>query len=225
MPLQVIGLLQMATAVTSPAKATPSTAITDEQRRWVVIGICLNKLLTPVLRTVLGKEISLWYNSLCHSPKPIARQIYGTQVKTLPPSKVKLNYGNINKNYDNHKSTYNAYDYNVKDPESLAKLFVQPFMANFTGFDQTMDLSAALTLICEADPFHPSGAAAQANIVRSMVRNEWAHCEFSHWSDVNYHTSIQHIESLVKILKLPSADENDFVNELNNWKDKGMCAW
>jgi hypothetical protein len=42
---------------------------------------------------------------------------------------------------------------------------------------------------------------------------------------VNYHTSIQHIESLVKILKLPSADENDFVNELNNWKDKGMCAW
>jgi hypothetical protein len=38
---------------------------------------------------------------------------------------------------------------------------------------------------------------------------------------VNYHTSIQHIESLVKILNLPSADENDFLNELNNWKDKG----
>ena len=209
----------MATAAGSVPAST--TVITDEQRRWVVIGICLNKLLTPVLRTVLGKQIPAWYNNLCHPPTNIAKQVYGTQVKKLLPSTVKLNYGNINKNYDNHKSTYGAYDYDVKDPESLAKLFVQPFMAKFTGFDQTMDLSAALTLIAETDPFHSSGAAAQANIVRSMVRNEWAHCDFSHWSELNYRTCIQHIELLVKKLNLSSADEKDFVNELNNWKDKG----
>ena len=213
----------MAAAMSEPAIATPLTVITDDQRRWVVIGICLNKLLTPVLRTVLGQQIPVWYNNLCHPPTNIAKQVYRAQVKQIPPSTVKLNYSNINKNYDNHKATYSAYDYNVKDPESLAKLFVQPFMVKFTGFDQTMDLSAALTLIyTETDPFHSSGAAAQAKIVRSMVRNEWAHCDFSHWSEINYNICVQHIESFVRKLNLSSADENDFVNELNNWKDKGV---
>ena len=214
----------MATAVSLPA-ATPLTVITDDQRRWVVIGICLNKLLTPVLRNVLGKKVLVWYNSLCLSPNQINKQTYKKHATKLPPSKLKLNYGNINKNYDNHKLIYHAYDYNVQDPESLAKLFVQPFMAKFSGFDQTMDLSGALTVMGEADPFHTSGAAPLANTVRKVVRNDWAHCDFSHWNDVNYHSCIQHIESLVKQLNLPSADENDFVNDLNNWKDKGKVIF
>ena len=204
-----------------PALATPLTEITDDQRRWVVIGICLNKLLTPVLRTVLGQQIPVWYNNLCLLANPINKQTYKRYAAKLPPSTVKLKYSNINKNHDNHKSAYSAYDYDVKDPESLAKLFVQPFMAKFTDFYQTMDLSAALTLIAEADPFHSSGAAAQASVVRSNVRNEWAHCDFSHWSEVNYCMCIQRIESLVKKLNLPSANEDDFVNQLNNWKEKG----
>ena len=210
----------MATAAGSSTGATPSSIITVNERRWSVIGFCLNKLLTPVLRNVLGKEIPVWYNNLCLPPYQINNQTYKKHAAKLPPSNT-LNYGNINKNYDNHKKVYSAYDYNVKDPESLAKLFVQPFMAKFNGFDQTMDLSAALTVMCEADPFHTSGVIAQATIVRSSVRNEWAHCDFSHWSDVKYRTCIQDIESLVKKLNLPSADESDFVNELNNWKDKG----
>ena len=203
-----------------PALATPLTVITDNQRRWVVTGICLNKLLTPVLRTVLGQHIPLWYNNLCILPNPINKQTYKKHATKLPHSTVELNYGNINKNH--HKSAYSAYDYDVKDPESLAKLFVLPFMAKFTGFDQTMDLSVALNLIAETDPFHLSGAA-QAKKVRVMVRNEWAHCDFSHWSEKKYHKCIKHIKTLVKKLNLSSADEKDFVNELNNWKDKGKC--
>jgi hypothetical protein len=214
----------MATAAGSVPGVTPSTVITKDQRRCVVIGICLNKLLTPVLRTVLANEISLWYNNLCLPPNQIDKQTYRKHAAKLPPSTITLNYANINKNYYNHKSRHNAYDYNVKDPESLARLFVQPFMAKFSGFDQTMDLSAALALLCEANPFHTSGAAAQANTVRS-VRNEWAHCDFSHWSDVNYLACLQHIESFVKKLNLSSADENDFINELNNWKDKGNLPY
>lgn len=205
---------------TAGGSLPPLTVITDEQRRWVVIGICLNKLLTPVLRTVLAKEISKWYKNLCLLPQPINNQIYPKQKQKLPPSKINLHYGNINQNFLNHKSTYSAYDYNVKDAASLSKLFVQPFMAKFKGFDQTMDLSAALAIMCEAHPFHTSGAAVQAKTVRS-VRNEWAHCDFSYWNDTNYHACMLHIESLVKKLNLPNVDENNFVHELNNWKDKG----
>ena len=206
----------------SLSTATPSTALTDEQRRWMVIGICLNKLLTPLLRTVLKKEISNWYhNILCHPPHQINKQTHKKHVKNLPPSKVKLNYGNVNKNYDNHKSNTSAYDYDIKSPEYLAKLFVQPFMAKFTGFDSTMDLSAVLTVMCEAHPFHTSGAAAQAQTVRSVVRNEWAHCNFSHWDDVKYHSSLQEIESLVKKPNLPSSNDSDLMAELKNWKENG----
>lgn len=202
---------------TAAGSLPPLTIITDEQQRWVVIGICLNKLLTPVLRTVLAKEISTWYNYLCVPPQPINNQIYPKQAKQLPPSTINLHYGNINKN---SVKSISAYDYNVKDAESLAKLFVQPFMAQFSGFDHTMDLSAALAIICEGNPFHTSGAAVEAKNVRS-VRNEWAHCDFSYWSDARYHACMLHIESLVKKLNLSNADENDFVKALNNWKDKG----
>ena len=211
----------MATGGSSPAVPS-STIITDNQRRWVVVGICLNKLLTPVLRDTLRKEIPAWYSNLCLPPKQINKQTFRKHAAKLPPSKMGLKYGNINKNYDKHKKLYYAYDYNVSDPESLAKLFVQPFMAMFTGFDQTMDLSAALTIMCQAGPFHTSGAAVQAETVRSVVRNAWAHCNFAYWGDANYRTCMLHIESLVKKLNLPSADENQVLKELNDWIEKGM---
>ena len=36
------------------------------------------------------------------------------------------------------------------------------FMAKFTAFDQTMDMSAVLSVMCEADPFVTSRAAVDA---------------------------------------------------------------
>ena len=80
-----------------------------------------------------------------------------------------------------HKSS-SAYDYAVNDHLSLAKLFVQPFTAKFTGFDDTMDLSALLSIMCEAYPFVICGAAAHARQVRFGVRNEWSHGNFSMWT-------------------------------------------
>lgn len=203
---------------TAAPPATSRTVMTDDERRWLVTGICLHKLLTPLLRTILKRKMSIWYNKLCLPPRQINAQTYKKHLQKLPPSKKELNYGNINSNSKLKKS---AYDYDVKDPESLAKLFVQPFMAKFSGFDQTMDLSAVLSIMCEADPFHTSGAAAQAEKVRSVVRNEWAHCNFSNWDDVNYRACLQEIESLVKKLNMSKVDEKDFVDKLSNWREKG----
>ena len=42
-----------------------------------------------------------------------------------------------------------TYDYAVKDPLSLLKLVAQPFMANFTGFDNTLDASSVLSITWE----------------------------------------------------------------------------
>ena len=199
------------------ATASTSNCITSEERRWVVIGLCLTKVLTPALRKVLATEIPKWHQDLCKPPTEIDKQVYGRHKKQLHPSTIDLNYKNINNNHV-HKSC--PYDYAVKDPLSLAKLFVKPFMCKFTGFDQTMDTSAVLSVIAEAAPL--IAAAVHANTVRLYVRNEWAHCNFANWTDLEFITAFQRMETLLKNVNLSSKDEQEVCEELESWKDKGI---
>ena len=196
-----------------------TSSISVEERRWAVVGVCLNKVLTPPLRNVLESELQKWYHVLCQPPDDIDKQVFPKHKKAFPPSKLQLKYENINNNKI-HKSS-RAYDYTVKDHLSLAKLFVQPFMAMFTGFDQTMDMSAVLTVMCEADPFVSSGAAVDAKTIRSDVRNKWAHCNFSEWTQPEFNDAFQKMEFLVKKMKLSAADEKTLCDDLDSWKNKG----
>ena len=205
--------LVMASAISTTA------SISDEERRWAVVGVCLTKVLTTPLRNVLASELQNWYKVLRQPPDEINKQVFSKYKKTLPPSKLSLKYENINNN-NIHKSP-RFYDYAVKDHLSLAKLFVQPFMSMFTGFDQTMDMSAVLSVMCEATPFISSGAAVDAKTLRSNVRNKWAHCNFSEWTEPDFKDAFQKMESLVKKLKLPAADENMLCEDLDSWKNKG----
>ncbi len=84
-------------------------------------------------------------------------------------------------------------------------------MALFTGFDQTMDMSAVLTVMCEADPFVSSGAAVDAKTIKSDVRNKWAHCNFSEWTQPDFNAAFQNMECLVKKMNFSPADEKRFV--------------
>ena len=206
----------MASAITTTA------SISNEERRWAVVGVCLTKVLTPCLRNVLEAELHKWYNLLCQPPDEVDKQVFPKHKKTLPSSKLPLKYENINKNKI-HKSP-RAYDYTVKDHLSLAKLFVQPFMSMFTGFNQTMDMSAVLTVMCEAEPFISSGAAVDAKILRSDVRNKWAHCNFSEWTQPEFNDAFKKMESLVKKMNLPAADKKIICDDLDSWKDKGMVV-
>ena len=206
----------MATALST------TSSISDEERRWAVVGVCLTKVLTPVLRKILASELQIWYQLLCQPPDEFDKQVFPKHKKKLPPSKCSLRYENINNN-NVHKSPH-AYDYAVKDPLSLAKLFVQPFMALFTGFDQTMDMSAVLTVMCEADPFVSSGAAVDAKTIRSDVRNKWAHCNFSEWTQPDFNAAFQNMECLVKKMNLPPADEKTLCDDLDSWRVKGIYS-
>jgi hypothetical protein len=210
----------MATAVIpGPGASTLNRNISDEERRWMVIGICLNKVLTPTLRDVLSVEIPKWHQTLVKPPTEIDKQTFGKFVKNLPPSTIKLNYDGINNNAV-HKSA-KLYDYAVNDPLSLAKLFVKPFMASFTGFDHTMDTSAVLSVICEAQPFIACGAAVHAKKIRSDIRNEWAHCDFLHWTKPIFQTALNDIESLVRTLGLTTVEEKIVLDEIDKWRSNG----
>ena len=213
----------MATAsVSSSSASTSKNSVSVEERRWLIIGICLNKVLTPVLRKVLGNEIPKWYQTLLKPPVEIDQQTFGKFVKNLPPSTIKLNYDSINNN-SGHKSP-KLYDYNVKDSLSLAKLFMKPFMASFTGFDHTMDTSAVLSVMCEVQPFIACGADVLAKKVRSSVRNEWAHCDFSHWTEPVFQTALNDMESLVKTVGLTKAEEQIVLDDIDNWRKNGKSA-
>ena len=203
------------------ATASTSNFISDEERRWVVIGVCLTKVLTPALRNVLANEIPKWHQVLCQPPTEIDKQVYGRHKIQLNPSTLDLNYKNINNNHV--LKSPRSFDYTVKDPFSLAKLFVQPFMSKFTGFDQTMDISAVLSVICEAAPF--IGAAAHAKTVRSDIRNEWAHCNFNNWTEAKFIAAFLSMESLLKNVNLSTEDEERMCDELNSWKDKGKTNY
>ena len=196
-----------------------TSQITGEERRWVVIGVCLTKVLTPALREALATEIPKWYNDLCESPTEIDKQVPLGHKMSLAPSTLPLNYKNINNN-DASRLKPSAYDYAVKDPLSLAKLFVQPHMCKFTGFDETMDPSAALSLISEAAPFINMDAAVHAKNVREN-RNEWAHCNFAKWTEAKFDACFQDMDTLLKSVNLSLEKEQEFCNELHIWKDKG----
>ena len=206
-------------AVCTSGASISSKTVTDEERRWMVIGVCLSKVLTPALRKVLSSEIPKWYSALVKPPIEIDKQNLGKHVKNLPPSTIKLNYASINNNavYSSPK----LYDYAVNDSLSLSKLFMKPFMASFTGFDHTMDTSAVLSIMCEAQPFFASGASGLARKIRSDIRNEWAHCDFLHWTQANFKTALQDLESLVKTAGLASIDEKDVLSDLGSWKKHG----
>ena len=200
--------------------SSSTTEISEQEQHWVLVGIGLNKVLAPTLRKVVYTELGKWHENLCQPPDEIDKQNFAKHKKKLPPSNNQLQYKNINNNSIHRLPS--AYDYGVKDALSLARLFVVPYMAHFTGFDETMDMSALLTLIGEAAPFVSSGVAVEAKKVRSDVRNPWAHCNFSKWTVDMFNDSFQAIESLVKKINLPAADEKKVCDDLDFWKKKGI---
>ena len=202
------------------ALLSSTTEISKEEQHWLLVGIGLTKVLAPTLRKTVDTELGKWHHSLCQPPDEIDKQNFAKHKKKLPPSNNQLQYKNINNN-SKHKLT-SAYDYGVKDALSLARLFVQPFMAHFTGFDETMDMSALLTIIGEAAPFVSSGVAIEAKKVRTDVRNPWAHCNFTDWTVYMFNASFQAIETLVKKINLPAPDEKKVCDDLDFWKQTGI---
>ena len=94
-----------------------------------MIGICLNRVLLPVLRDFVGQEIPKHYASLRRAHK-IDTQVFGSRL--THDGRLQLNYGSINNNLSNFKKTVRLYDYKVGTSEDLAKLYLEPHMAKFT---------------------------------------------------------------------------------------------
>ena len=193
--------------------------LNPEEKLWLVVGICILKVLTPAIRSVIGKEIRQLYQKMVLEPTKIHLQTSSSYHERFPPSTVDLEYKNINNNAK-HPSDCN-YDRRVKDELSLAKLFVTPSSSGFTGFDETMDSSAALSILCGAPNYVSNGTSVIASCVRKLVRNKWGHCNITTWTKDYYQDCFQLMKKLILKLNLPEATKIDFLKDLEEWRKKG----
>ncbi|XP_063405869.1 uncharacterized protein LOC134689832 [Mytilus trossulus] len=148
--------------------------------------------------------------------KPL--QTFQGRLQTYGTGNIPLNYDSIN----NNKATrgYRTYDYKVQNAVDLSKLFLQTHMANYTAFDETCDSSALLGMIVNIDIF-PVNVQSAAKDARSVIRNPWAHCNFTEWNAMIYTLSLQKIEDFIYLLNLNGPDENQFIGDLNKWRTNG----
>ena len=190
--------------------------LSENQKRWIVTGICLNKVVTPQLREYIDPHMLTCYDNFKKSNK-IHTQTYPTHLKT--DGSKKLNYQAINNNQNCHGGAPN-FDYKVTSHVDMAKLYLQTFMAKFSAFDESCDASAVLGLLCVVPNFN-AVIQAKAQDVKATVRNEWAHCNFADWDESRYLDVFQKMEELVRSLGLPKNGTDGIVDQLNDWMRKG----
>lgn len=130
----------------------------DNNKRWLVIGICLHSVLTPVLRQYVSRSMDQMYNSLKQSHN-IDKQCHPDILDVYPVGGKELNYETVNDNrtkYGSGQFKHNAkLDYEIQNSVDFSKLFFNNInMAQYTGFDETCDSSALLNIIICSDK-HP----------------------------------------------------------------------
>lgn len=194
--------------------------LSDDQKRWVVFGVALNKVLVAEIRPFVEQEIQREYGNL-QAKHNIHTQSYTGR---LQRHAVALKYENINGNdtlpkKPGRKYDYLTFDYRVTSHIDFAKLYVENHMAKFNAFDEHCDASALLALLGKV-PVFPAVVQTAAGNVR-QARNSWAHCEFGKWDQIGFQQSFDKMKQLVKQLGLPIAAKDTLLKELEDWEKKG----
>ena len=202
--------------------------VSDNEKRWVVYGCVLNKVLIPQVLSFVESEVEREYGSLKTSHAVDTQSTPGRLIRwpSLPPKQIFLKYENINGNdalpKKHGKYDYSTFDYRVASHVDFAKLYVENFMAKFNAFDEHCDASAVLSLLCKVPVFSAAIQSAAGDV--RQARNAWAHCAFSDWDPVKFRQSFDEMEQLVKALGLLSADEAKLLADLKDWETKGILT-
>lgn len=104
-----------------------SLCMSENIKRWVVVGVAIMKVLLPALRSFLLPKITRHYNDLKVNHN-IDTQLHGPHLKM--DGTYKFNYDSINNNQGKRPP---LFDYEVKSEVDLAKLYLKPLMAKFSG--------------------------------------------------------------------------------------------
>ena len=209
--------------------------VSDEEKRWLVFGLAMNKVAVAVLRRFVQQGMVKQYAGLdmyCGGltiPCNLQALTYGN-VATDPILKY-LKFQNINNNLLQHARNKSLYDYGVHSAVDLAKLYLPEYLTRFSGFDESLDISAILRLLGFDNPApifsSPNPVLSiqfAANDVRENVRNKWGHCNFNEWSEVFFNDCFVKLKSLIRSLGLADVTERTTLDQLNDWESKGTSG-
>lgn len=205
--------------------------ISDEQKRWVVVGMALTEVVAPSLRDTIQRGMALHYSFLdahCNSLSPRCNLRTLTFSRASKDAILKcLKFKNINSNSQMYAKIEKDYNYCVSSEVELVKLYLPDYLARFSAFDESLDLSAILRLLgcSKPAPIFPSpdpvlSIQMAADDVRDY-RNKWAHANFSEWTESFFNDCFSKFEVLVKSVGLPGVKEKSSLDQLYEWQTKG----
>ncbi len=207
--------------------------VSNEEKRWLVVGIAMNKV-APVLRDFIKQRMDTYHAKLdayCSSlTAPCDLKTLTYHHVSANASFAQMNFQNVNNNHlhGNHK---NLYNYNINSPVDLAKLFLPDYLAKFSAFDESLDISAILCLLGlnNPAPIFPSpnpliSIQTLADDVRENVRNKWGHCNVTDWTELLFNDCFSKLGNLVRSLRLTAGMEKTALDQLSDWQTKGIVS-
>ena len=203
--------------------------VSDEEKRWIVVGIAMNKVAAPVLRDAVRQGMDANYANLdrhcqlLHPPCTLKTLTHG--VVRADPILKNLKFQNINNNRLIHGARVCNYNFNINSSLDLAKLYLPDYLCQFSGFDGSLDMTAVFLLLglrnyMPATVFSPH-IQASADDVRKNVRNKWSHLVFTEWTDAMFNDCFDKLKTLVRSLGLTAGVEKNTTDQLDDWQTKG----
>ena len=194
--------------------------VSNEEKRWLIVGIALNKVLTPVLWDHAKQEMETHYANLdkyCSGlTKPCTLKTLSYEQVISDPTLKRLNFQNVNNNLQMHDRKSQEYNYNINSSADLAKLYLRGHQAGFSAFDESLDLTAILLLLEQSDP----PICSSARDIRE-VRIRWSHYRSTDWTQVFFKDCFFKLETSVMKLKLTGSVQKVTLDDLSDWQAKG----
>ena len=205
--------------------------VSDEEKRWIVVGIAMSKVAAPVLRDAVKQGVDTNYANLerhcqlLHPPCTLKTLTHG--VVRGDPIFGRLKFENINNNDHLYGKRYGRYNFSINDSVDLAKLYLPDYLAQFSAFDDSLDMTAILRLLgfrnymqFPAAVFSPH-IQVSADDVRENVRNKWGHVDVTEWTHALFTDCFDKLKMLVRSLRLTADVEKNTLDQLDDWQTKG----
>lgn len=194
----------------------------EEERRWLALGIAMNQGLLPVLRKFAKLGMEKHYKSLAmkHSLKKLTYEQARNDTALQ-----NLKFENINGNCRNKLRKPLAYNYSVESAVDLAKLYLPERYTHFLDFDELQDLDIILFLLIHNEPEPIFTSQDESNPIQSAaddfkknVRDKWATPNFADWTEKFSVTCFSKLKVLVESLRLTDQKERDTLRTLSHWQ-------
>ena len=203
--------------------------VSDEEKRWIVVGVAMNKVVAPVLRDVIKAGMDTHYDDLDKhlTPSCTLKTLTYHYANTDPHLK-KLKFQSVNNNSVLHGSDKKSYCFTINSSADLDKIYLPNHLAMFSAFDESMDMTAILNLLgisfYQPNAIFSAFTQTYADDVRKNVRNKWGHFDVSEWSDTFFDDCFAKLEALVRSLGLTAGKEKKTLEDLYDWQTKGKQA-